>query len=120
MFEIARLHRAGFVHGDLTPFNIFFVDDAPARFLLLDHERTRRNFPIGRYRRNLRNLVQLGRFSLPGLSRSDRLRVIHAYGAAMGSHDPRRMIRRVSKLLEARLVRDGGAQIVAPLRPAKL
>ncbi len=118
--EIARLHRAGFVHGDLTPFNIFIVDGTPARFVLLDHERTRRSFPIGRHRRNLRNLVQLGRFSLPGLSRSDRLRVMQAYSAAMGSRDSRSTTRRAAKMLERRLARDGGAQIIAPLQPLKL
>ena len=38
--EIARLHRCGFVHGDLTPFNILFVRAEPPRFVLIDHERT--------------------------------------------------------------------------------
>jgi len=117
--EIARLHRAGFVHGDLTPFNIFIVDGTRPRFVLLDHERTRRSFPIGRRRRNLRNLVQLGRFSLPGLSRSDRLRVMQTYAAAMGWRDAHGTALRVARMLEARLARDGGAQIIAPLRPAK-
>jgi hypothetical protein len=118
--EIARLHRAAFVHGDLTPFNIFIVNGTRPRFVLLDHERTRRSFLIGRRRRNLRNLVQLGRFSLPGLSRSDRLRVMQAYAAAMGSRDLRGMTRRVAKMLEARLARDGGAETIAPLQPVKL
>ena len=30
--EVARLHRAGFVHGDLTPYNIFVARGAPVRF----------------------------------------------------------------------------------------
>ena len=41
--ELARLHRAGFIHGDLTPYNLF-IARAP-RFTFIDHERTRRTFP---------------------------------------------------------------------------
>ena len=81
--ELARLHRAGFIHGDLTPYNLF-IARAP-RFTFIDHERTRRTFPIGRRRRQLRNLVQLGRFDLPSLSRTDRMRVLRAYGADLNS-----------------------------------
>ena len=117
---IGRLHRAGFVHGDLTPFNLFVQLGAPVRFIFLDHEKTRRNFGLGRKRRNLRNLVQLGRFDLPGISRSDRLRVLHAYTDAIGARDQRPIVRRVAQMLAARLVRDGGAQMIAPLQPAKL
>ena len=73
--EVARLHRAGFIHGDLTPYNIFVVQAEPPRFIFLDHDRTRRAFPAGRRYRQLRNLVQLGRFDLPGLSNTDRVRV---------------------------------------------
>jgi hypothetical protein len=113
--EIARLHRGGFVHGDLTPFNIFIVPGAPPRFVLLDHERTRQSFFLGRTRRQLRNLVQLGRFNLPGLSRTDRLRTLAAYTAAINSRDPRALARRVNAMLERRIRRDGGLQEVKPL-----
>ena len=33
--EVARLHRCGFVHGDLTPYNIFVAQQAPPRFIFL-------------------------------------------------------------------------------------
>ncbi|MGZ3511152.1 MAG: lipopolysaccharide kinase InaA family protein [Candidatus Binataceae bacterium] len=102
--EVARLHRAGFIHGDLTPYNIFVASGTPARFSLIDHERTaapRFNWE----RRRLRNLVQLCRFELKGMGRTDRLRIIDAYGRAMGDA-PRRLIRRVTRMLRARRVRD--------------
>jgi lipopolysaccharide kinase (Kdo/WaaP) family protein len=108
--EVARLHRAGFIHGDLTPYNIFVIAGPPARFSLIDHERTaepRLNWE----RRRLRNLVQLCRFELDGMGRTDRLRVIHAYSRAMGE-GPRRLARRINRMLRARRVRDtvgGGA-----------
>ena len=57
--EIARLHRCGFVHGDLTPFNTFIVKAQPPRFVLSDHERRGRMGRIGRRRRAVRNLVRL-------------------------------------------------------------
>jgi hypothetical protein len=106
--QIARLHRGGFVHGDLTPFNIFIVRSEPARFVLLDHEGTRRSFFIGRTRRQVRNFVQLGHFNLPGLTRTDRLRVLTAYAAASNSRDPRTLTRRINAMLVRRIRRDGG------------
>jgi hypothetical protein len=102
--EVARLHRAGFIHGDLTPYNIFVASGAPARFSLIDHERT--VLPRLMWeRRRLRNLVQLCRFELEGMSRTDRIRIVDAYGNAMGgtSH---RLIRRVAAMLRARRLRD--------------
>ena len=102
--EVARLHRAGFIHGDLTPYNIFVTAATPARFSLIDHERTaepRLNWE----RRRLRNLVQLCRFELDGMGRTDRLRIIHAYSRAMGE-EPRRLVRRINRMLRARRVRD--------------
>jgi hypothetical protein len=114
--EIARMHRAGFVHGDLTPFNIFAVCDEPPRFIFLDHDRTRHNFVLGRRRRAFRNLVQLGRFKLPGITRTDRLRILHGYAIAMKSRNARKLGRRVAAMLERRLHRDRGFATVAPLR----
>lgn len=102
--EVARLHRAGFIHGDLTPYNIFVTNGAPAHFSLIDHERTaepRLNWE----RRRLRNLVQLCRFDLEGMGRTDRLRIVDAYARAMGD-SPRRLIRRVATMLRARRLRD--------------
>ena len=102
--EIARLHRAGFIHGDLTPYNIFVANGTPARFSLIDHERTMRP-RLNWERRRLRNLVQLCRFELEGMGRTDRLRVVDAYGRAMGG-ERRRLIRRVAAMLRARRFRD--------------
>jgi len=102
--EVARLHRAGFVHGDLTPYNIFVANGPPVRFSLIDHERTARP-RLDWERRRLRNLVQLCRFDLEGMGRTDRLRVVDAYGRAM-SDAPRRLMRRVARMVRARRLRD--------------
>jgi hypothetical protein len=105
--EIARLHRSGFVHGDLTPFNLFVVFGEPPRFIFLDHERTRRAFVVGRQRQQLRNLVQLGRFDLPGLTRTDRMRVLRAYADALNGPAWGRLRRRAGAMLARRIRRDG-------------
>ena len=103
--EVARLHRAGFVHGDLTPYNIFVANGTPVRFSLIDHERTAR--PRLKWeRQRLRNLVQLCRFDLEGMGRTDRLRIVDAYARAMDAAPPRRLIRRVAAMLRARRLRD--------------
>jgi hypothetical protein len=106
--EVARLHRAGFVHGDLTPYNIFVVPGEPPRFVFLDHDRTRPGFPAGRRYRQLRNLVQLGRFDLPGLSNTDRMRVFKAYAADLDRKRYRTMARRVARMLARRRRKDAG------------
>jgi len=105
--EIARLHRAGFIHGDLTPYNMFVTRGEPPRFTFVDHERTRMAFFAGRRRRQLRNLVQLGRFDLPGLSRTDRMRVLHAYAGSLNGPSWRSLRRRAAAMLERRVRRDG-------------
>ena len=91
--EVARLHRAGFVHGDLVPANVRLVGE---RFVLLDNDRTRRSRLLvaitGR-----RNLVQLGRFVVPGLTLADRARVLAAY--ARGRDLSRRAHRRLARWL---------------------
>jgi Lipopolysaccharide kinase (Kdo/WaaP) family len=79
--EIRRLHDLGFVHGDLVPGNIFVTLAAPgtARFFFMDNDRTRRYptwMPQGLWKRNL---VQLNRFPLAGISLQDRMRFFHAY-----------------------------------------
>ena len=80
--EVARLHAAGFVHGDLVPPNLRWRD---GEFVFLDNDRTRRAWPGAR-----RNLVQLGRFVVPGVTASDRARVLHAYASARGLDRRRR------------------------------
>jgi hypothetical protein len=81
--EVRKLHDLGFVHGDLVPGNIFIVFDAQGteRFCFMDNDRTRR-YPLWlrpRLRLWQRNLVQLNRFPLAGISLQDRMRFFHAY-----------------------------------------
>ena len=78
--EVGRLHAAGFVHGDLVPPNVQVRDRT---VVFLDHDRTRRSrFLVWWSAR--RNLVQLGRFVVPGVTLTDRTRVLAAYGQARG------------------------------------
>jgi hypothetical protein len=79
--EIKRLHRLGFVHGDLIPWNIL-VATAPAGgtcFYFVDNDRTTKYPPWVPQRRWRRNLVQLNRFPLAGITLQDRLRFLHQY-----------------------------------------
>lgn len=81
--EVGRLHAAGFVHGDLVPPNLYVADGLAGRLVFLDNDRTRR----GHWRVRLggrRNLVQLGRFVVPGVSLTDRARVLASYACARG------------------------------------
>ena len=76
--EVARLHAAGFVHGDLVPPNLRWAEGA---FVFLDNDRTHRiRLPL----QTRRNLVQLGRFVVDGVGASDRMRVLSSYAAARG------------------------------------
>jgi len=105
--EIARLHLCGYLHGDLTPFNILSSRDEPDRFILLDHERTRRTWLSRFTRPRLRNLVQLGHFSLPGLTRTDRMRVWCAYAEVyQGTERRRSEVRRLGRMIQRRLAKD--------------
>jgi len=74
--EVARLHRAGFVHGDLVPPNLRW---RYGELVFLDNDRTRRSRLPLLARGARRNLVQLGRFVIPGVSATDRARVLRAY-----------------------------------------
>jgi Lipopolysaccharide kinase (Kdo/WaaP) family len=96
--EVARLHMAGFIHGDLTPFNIRIAIDEPPRFAFIDNDRTCRKIVARRYHR-MRNLVQLGRFDLPGINRTDRMRVLRAYEAALNGCHSRAFERKVAARL---------------------
>ena len=106
--EVARLHLRGYLHGDLTPFNILCSRDEPDRFILLDHERTRRTWLSRFTRPRLRNLVQLGHFGLPGLTRTDRMRVWCAYAEVYQSTGRRRRseVRRLGRMIQKRLAKD--------------
>jgi hypothetical protein len=104
--EVGRLHRAEFVHGDLTPFNIRILIGEPPRFAFIDNERTRRNVVIARGRHRLRNLVQLGHFALPGITRTDRMRVFRAYETALHQRHSRSLERKAAALLRRRMEHD--------------
>jgi serine/threonine protein kinase len=79
--EIRRLHALGFIHGDLVPSNIL-ISDVPGEglgFFFLDNDRTRRYpkcFPQSLWKRNL---IQLNRFPLAGISLQDRMRFFRFY-----------------------------------------
>ena len=92
--EVARLHERGFVHGDLTPYNIMVrTEGAGAAFFFLDNDRTRR-YPswLGHWLWK-RNLVQLNRFQLPGIQLHDRIRFLRDYLTnRAGSQNDRRLI----------------------------
>jgi lipopolysaccharide kinase (Kdo/WaaP) family protein len=79
--EIRCLHDAGFVHGDLVPTNIVIATEPGGgrRFYLMDNDRTRRYslwWPQSLWKRNL---VQLNRIPLPGITLQDRMRFFRAY-----------------------------------------
>jgi hypothetical protein len=102
---VGALHAAGFVHGDLVPSNVRVRDGAVA---FLDHDRTRRGHALvwwgGR-----RNLVQLGRFVVPGIGLADRMRVLGAYADRRGlSRRARRRLARwvAAKVTERRIAID--------------
>ncbi|HSR57764.1 MAG TPA: lipopolysaccharide kinase InaA family protein [Candidatus Binataceae bacterium] len=104
--EVAHLHSQGFIHGDLTPYNVFVTSDDPVRIAFLDHERSRRwRIGIGVARQRMRNLVQLGHFALAGVSRSDKLRVLVSYADAMGLQR-RKTVRTMARMIQRRLQKD--------------
>jgi serine/threonine protein kinase len=97
--EVRRLHQLGFVHGDLVPTNIFVsrTADKGMRLFFMDNDRTRRYpkwFPQVFWRRNL---VQLNRIPLPGITLQDRVRFLSYY---LGSKEWGRPERRLLAWLE--------------------
>jgi len=95
--EIRRLHQSGFVHDDLTPYNILVqANEANIAFFYMDHDRTRR-YPSWFWFLHIlqkRNLVQLNRFVLPGISLQDRMRFLRYYlGERVWGRRERRLIR---------------------------
>ena len=104
--EVARLHRAGYLHGDLTPYNIFVTGVAPPQFVFIDHDRTRRTI-LSRFERpRLRNLVQLGHLDLKTITNTDRMRVWCGYSATMPTRRRRAARRRLAQMLQTRIARD--------------
>ncbi len=78
---IRRFHAAGFVHGDLLAGNIFIAADADndGEFCFMDNDRTRRYPSWSHQMLWKRNLIQLNRQPLPGISLQDRMRFLLAY-----------------------------------------
>jgi hypothetical protein len=120
--EVARLHRAGYLHGDLTPYNIFVTGVDPPQFVFIDHDRTRRTI-LSRFERpRMRNLVQLGHLDLKTITNTDRMRVWCGYSATMPTRRRRAERRRVAQMLRTRIARDRdkhlaqSADAVAPVR----
>jgi serine/threonine protein kinase len=79
--EVRRLHQLGFVHGDLVPTNIFVSRSAgkERRLFFMDNDRTQRYpkwIPHVLWRRNL---VQLNRIPLPGITLQDRVWFLSHY-----------------------------------------
>lgn len=78
---IRAFHRRGFVHGDLIATNLLIANPAANNrcVYFMDNDRT------GRFSMRIlpflwkRNLIQLNRMPLPGISLQDRMRFLHAY-----------------------------------------
>lgn len=104
--EVGRLHRAGLIHGDLTPFNIFVRRNEPIGLVFIDHERTRRTPRLNGRRAELRNLVQLGHFPFAKISRTDQMRVFRAWAAARGLGNGRAIRNRAWQMLARRMAHD--------------
>ena len=119
--EVARLHRAGYLHGDLTPYNIFVTGVDPPQFVFIDHDRTRRTI-LSRFERpRLRNLVQLGHLDLKTITNTDRMRVWCGYSATIPTRRRRAARRRVAQMLQTRIARDHGlAQSSKAIVPARI
>ncbi len=104
--EVGRLHRAGLIHGDLTPFNIFVRRGEPIGLIFIDHERTRHAPRLNGRRGELRNLVQLGHFPFARISRTDQMRVFRAWAAARGLGNGHAVRNRAWRMLSRRIARD--------------
>jgi len=121
--EVARLHRAGYIHGDLSPFNVFVTGLEPPQFVFIDHERTRRTILSRFARPRMRNLVQLGHLELFDITHTDRMRVWCGYSAALSARRRRAERRRVAAMLRERIKQDrkGGVagRVAATLGPRR-
>lgn len=98
--EVARLHNCGYVHGDLVVTNILLQDGPAAKLWLIDHDRSRRPRSLRLARLQRRNLVQLNRIELDGVSNADRLHAFRSYAAAR--HWDRQRTRREARWVAGR------------------
>ena len=77
---VRRFHRSGFVHGDLVASNIFVSDAGGEQiFYFMDNDRTRRYPTWAPQSLWKRNLIQLNRMPLPGITLQDRMRFFKSY-----------------------------------------
>ena len=77
---VRRFHQQGFVHGDLVASNILVADGGKTPvFYFMDNDRTRRYPPWLPQTLWKRNLIQLNRMPLPGITLQDRMRFFQAY-----------------------------------------
>jgi hypothetical protein len=76
----------------------------------IDHEGTERisTASVNVARSRMRNLVQLGHFDIPGVSRTDKLRVFAGYATAIGlsKRGARKSLLRLTRMIERRRKRD--------------
>jgi hypothetical protein len=92
---VRQFHRLGFVHGDLIANNLLITaDGGEPQFYFMDNDRTS-YFSYGRSARGWkRNLVQLNRMPLPGVTLQDRMRFFRRYlGRDRLSERDRRLVR---------------------------
>lgn len=113
--DVGALHRAGYIHGDLTPFNVFVSRGEPHQFVFIDHERTRRTILSRFTRPRLRNLVQLAHLGVAGVTDTDRMRVWCGYAGALPKRSRRVARRRVAAMLRARIAQDRKGAVTARL-----
>lgn len=101
--EVGLLHRTGFAHGDLRLSNILLREGNGSPYIyFLDNERTqlyRRGIPL---RQVVKNLRQINTDTVSRLSRTDRLRIFHAYQAACGSNYTEKQKKRLLLEIEKR------------------
>ena len=97
--ELVRgFHQRGFVHGDLVASNIFISDAAGRQmFYFMDNDRTHRYPTWAPQSLWKRNLIQLNRMPLPGITLQDRMRFFKSY---LGSQSLASGERRLAHWLE--------------------
>jgi len=93
---IRQFHRLGFVHGDLIASNLLIsvTSDGEPQFYFMDNDRTGHFSSWWRGRGWKRNLVQLNRMPLPGITLQDRMRFFRRYlGQRRLSRRDRQLVR---------------------------
>ncbi len=77
---VRRFHQRGFVHGDLVASNVFVSAAGGEQiFYFMDNDRTRRYPTWAPQFLWKRNLIQLNRMPLPGITLQDRMRFFKSY-----------------------------------------